>query len=140
MYNDILDAVTRKLDALFPEATVYTGGVEQGLTEPCFFVEFSEPSETPFLGARYFRSTGMSIQYLPGEVEHPARELNRVLDALMESMEYVSTADGSLLRGTKRRGEPKDGVLNFFVHYDRFGLRAGKSEDPMEHITIKGKE
>ena len=137
MYNNIMDAVTRKLDALFPEITVYTSGVEQGLIEPCFFVGFLEPSESPLLGNRYFRSTGMSIQYLPGEIEKPARELNHVLEILMESMEYLSLADGSLMRGTRRSGEPKDGVLNFFVNYDRFGLRAGKTEDPMENITVK---
>ncbi|MEY8357072.1 DUF6838 family protein [Lachnospiraceae bacterium 54-53] len=137
MYNDIMDAVTRKLDALFPEVTVYTSGVEQGLIEPCFFVGFLEPSEKPLLANRYFRSTGMSIQYLPGEVENPAWELNRVLDILMESMEYLSLADGSLIRGTKRSGELRDGVLNFFVNYDRFGLRTGKTEDSMENITVK---
>lgn len=137
MYNDIMDAVTRKLDTLFPEITVYTSGVEQGLIEPCFFVGFLEPSEKPLLGPRYFRSTGMSIQYMPGETEQPSRELNRVLDMLMESMESLSLADGSLMRGTKRSGEPKDGVLNFFVNYDRFGLRTGKTEDPMENIIVK---
>ncbi|MDR2024385.1 MAG: hypothetical protein LBQ71_14330 [Hungatella sp.] len=137
MYNDIMDAVTRKFDTIFPEITVYTGGVEQGLIEPCFFVAFLEPSEKPMLGNRYFRSTGMSIQYLPGEIEKPAREMNRVLDILMESMEYLSLADGSLMRGTKRSGEPRDGVLNFFVNYDRFGLRTGETEDPMENITVK---
>ncbi len=137
MYNDIMDAVTRKLDALFPEITVYTNGVEQGLIEPCFFVGLLEPSEKPLLGHRYFRSTGVSIQYLPGEVEQPARELNRALDILIESMEYLSLADGSLMRGTKRSGEPRDGVLNFFVDYDRFGMRTGNTEDPMENITVK---
>jgi hypothetical protein len=137
MYNDIMDAVTRKLDSLFPETTVYTSKVDQGLTEPCFFVGFLEPSEKSLLGQRYFRSTGMYIQYMPGEMEQPAKELNRVLDVLMESMEYISLADGSLMRGTKRNGEPKDGVLNFFVNYDRFGLRTGKTEDPMENIIVK---
>lgn len=137
MYNNIMTAVTRKLDVLFPDVTIYESGVEQGLIEPCFFVGFLEPSEKALLGARYFRSIGMSIQYLPGEVEKPARELNRVLDILMESMEYLSLADGSMMRGTKRSGEPKDGVLNFFINYGRFGLRAGKTEDPMENITVK---
>ena len=42
MYNEIMDAVTKQLSALFPpEAgyTVYTDAVEQGLSEPCFFVQ-----------------------------------------------------------------------------------------------------
>lgn len=137
MYNDIMDAVTRKLDTLFPEVTIYTSKVEQGLTEPCFFVGFLEPLERSLLGQRYFCGTGMSIQYMPGEIEQPNRELNRVLDKLMESMEYLHAVDGTVMRGTKRTGETKDGVLNFFVNYDRFGLRTGKVEESMENITVK---
>lgn len=137
MYNDIMDAVTRKLDTLFPEATVYTSKVDQGLIEPCFFVGFLEPSEKPLLGQRYLRSTGMYIQYMPEEMERPTRELNRVLEILMESMEYLSLADGSLMRGTRRSGVSRDGILSFFVNYDRFGLRTGKTEEAMDNITVK---
>lgn len=137
MYNDIMDAVTRKLDLLFPETTVYTSGVEQGLIEPCFFVGFLEPSERPLLGHRYFCSTGMSIQYLPGEVEQPARELNGVMEILMDSLEYLTLPDGSLMRGTKRSGELRDASLTFFVNYDRFKMRTGKTEAPMENIKIR---
>jgi hypothetical protein len=137
MYNDIMDAVTRKLDTLFPETTVYTSKVDQGLIEPCFFVGFLEPSEKALLGQRYFRSTGMYVQYMPEEMEQPARELNRVLEILMESMEYLSLADGSLMRGTRRSGVSRDGVLSFFVNYDRFGLRTGKTEEAMDNITVK---
>lgn len=136
MYNEIMDAVTRKLDTLFPEMTVYTSKVEQGLKEPCFFVGFLDPSETPLLGTRYFRSTGIYIQYLPGEGEQRTRELNRVLGVLMESMEYLSLADGTLIRGTKRSGEFKEKVLTFFVNYDRFGRRTGKEMESMNQITM----
>ena len=136
MYNEIMDAVTRKLDTLFPEMTVYTSKVEQGLKEPCFFVGFLDPSEKPLLGTRYFRSTGIYIQYLPEEGEQRTRELNSVLGVLMESMEYLSLADGTLIRGTKRSGEFKEKVLTFFVNYDRFGRKAGKEMESMNQITM----
>lgn len=136
MYNEIMDAVTRKLDTLFPEMTVYTSKVEQGLKEPCFFVGFLDPSEKPLLGTRYFRSTGIYIQYLPEEGEQRTRELNSVLGVLMESMEYLSLADGTLIRGTKRSGEFKEKVLTFFVNYDRFGRRTGKDMESMNQITM----
>jgi len=136
VYNEIMDAVTRKLDTLFPEMTVYTSKVEQGLKEPCFFVGFLDPSEKPLLGTRYFRSTGIYIQYLPEEGEQRTRELNSVLGVLMESMEYLSLADGTLIRGTKRSGEFKEKVLTFFVNYDRFGRRTGKDMESMNQITM----
>ena len=56
MLNEIMNAVTRRLDELFGDGyTIYTDGVEQGLKEPCFFVQFLEPSEKPMIGRRYFR-------------------------------------------------------------------------------------
>ena len=45
MLNDIMDAVTRRLNELFGDGyEIYTDAVEQGLKEPCFFVQFLEPS------------------------------------------------------------------------------------------------
>ena len=51
MYNDILDAVTRRLNELFgDDYEIYTDPVKQGLTEPCFFVQILEPTEKPMIG------------------------------------------------------------------------------------------
>ena len=81
MLNEIMNAVTRRLDELFGDGyTIYTDGVEQGLKEPCFFVQFLEPSEKPMIGRRYFKQTDMCIQYMPGDIPQIARELNRVSD------------------------------------------------------------
>lgn len=138
MLNDIMDAVTGKLDELFPTCTIYTDEVEQDLQEPCFFVGFLEPSETPMLGQRYFRSTGVSIQYLPGESEAVSRELARAADTLMDGMEYIRLPDGPLLRGTRMKGNASDGVLNFFVNYNMFVIKEKEQEEVMEKLDVKG--
>ena len=60
MLNEIMDAVTGRLYELFGDGyTIYTDRVKQGLEEPCFFVQFLEPSEKPMIGRRYFRRTDM---------------------------------------------------------------------------------
>ena len=97
MYNEIMDAVTKQLSELFPSEsgyTIYTDAVEQGLSEPCFFVQFLEPSEKPMLGPRYYRSNAMAIQYLPGEQPQSSRKLNQVLDILMENMRVIEIKNG----------------------------------------------
>lgn len=139
MLNDIGDAVTRKLDELFPDFHIYTGAVEQGLTEPCFFVAFLEPSEKALTGRRYYRQTSMSIQYLPGAVADVSRELNRAADILMEGLEYVTMADGSLLRGTNRsvRPDSAEEVLTFLVDYNMFVVRQKEPEARMDGIETK---
>lgn len=139
MLNDIMDAVTRRLDELFGDGyTIYTDGVEQGLEEPCFFVQFLEPSEKPMIGSRYYRQTDMCIQYMPEDTQQTSRELNRVSDILMNGMEYITLTDGNLLRGTgmKVRMEVRmeDGVLTFFVSYNMFVMKPKPQEEPMEGL------
>lgn len=136
MLNEIMDAVTRKLDGLFPDCRIYTDETEQGLEEPCFFVAFLEPSEKPVIGRRCFRQTGMTIQYLPGENPEISREFNRVSDLLMDGLEYVTLEDGCLIRGTGRSARPDvaEKVLTFLVSYNLFTMKSGTVEDEMEQM------
>lgn len=139
MQNEIMDAVTRKLFALFGGGyAIYTGSVEQELEEPCFFVAFLEPSNKPLLGRRYRRIYDMSIQYFPQEKRQPARELNEVADRLLDGMEYVRLADGSMRRGTGMKSHTSDGVLTFFVTYDMFGTKPAPEVETMGSFCMKG--
>lgn len=139
MYNEIMDAVTKQLSVLFPpEAgyTIYTDAVEQGLSEPCFFVQFLEPSEKPMIGPRYYRKNAMCIQYLPGDIAKSSRELNRVLDILMEQMRMIELKSGRKINGTDRSGRIDDDVLTFFVQYNGFDIRENVQEDAMSEIRV----
>ena len=136
MLNEIMNAVTRRLDELFGDGyTIYTDGVEQGLKEPCFFVQFLEPSEKPMIGRRYFRQTDMCIQYMPGDIPQIAMELNRVSDILMDGMEYITLSDSNLLRGTGRSHRSESGVLSFFVSYNMFVVKGQPQEESMEELS-----
>lgn len=138
MYNDIMDAVTRRLDVLFGEETaIYTDGVEQGLQKPCFFVGFLEPSERQIIGQRYYRDTGVYIQYIPEETGQKRRTLNLVSDILMDGMEYITLEDGSLLRGTARKVKVSEGVLSFFVNYNMFVWKGSLKEEEMGQAEFK---
>lgn len=138
MQNEIMDAVTRRLFELFGSGyTIYTDNVEQGLEEPCFFVSFLKPSNEPLLGRRYRRIYGMGIQYFPQDGQ-PAKELGRVTERLMDGMEYITLADGSLRRGREMSASTADGVLTFLVTYDVFGLKPVPETEPMEELAVKG--
>lgn len=137
MLNDIMDAVTRRLNELFGDGyEIYTDAVEQGLKEPCFFVQFLEPSEKPMIGQRYYRQTDMCIQYMAGDIPQLSRELNRAAEILMDGMEYITRSDGSLLRGTGRsvRMDMEGKVLSFFVSFNMFVLKMKPEREPMEGL------
>ncbi len=135
MLNDIMDAVTGRLYELFGDRyTIYTDDVKQGLEEPCFFVQFLEPSEKPMIGRRYFRRTDMCIQYMPGDIPQISEELNRVSDILMDGMEYITLSDSGLLHGTNRSHRAEEGVLSFFVSYNMFVMKPEPQEASMEGL------
>lgn len=140
MVNDIMDAVTRKLGELFGAGTViYTNPAEQGITEPGFFVSLQESSRKSMLGRRYFQETGFCVQYIPEKTEPDrSRELNRVAEVLFEGLEYITLADGSLIRGTARRYQTEKGVLNFFVSYNMFLTAQEEEKKRMETIVWRG--
>lgn len=139
MLNDIMDAVTRRLDALFGDGhTIYADGVKQSLEEPCFFVQFLEPSEKPMIGRRYYRQTDMCIQYMPVDTQQTSRELNRVSDILMDGMEYITLTDGNLLRGTgmKVRMNMDENVLTFLVSYNMYIIKKKQEEETMDDVKV----
>lgn len=141
MINSIIESTSISLNAEFGEGyTNYTESVEQGLTEPCFFIFCLNPENRQFLGRRYFRETPMCIQYFPADKDHAKEECNAVMERLFSCLEYI-TVNGDLMRGTKMKGEVVDGVLNFFVNYDFFFCKAA---DPIpmgileQDINAKG--
>lgn len=136
MYNKILDAVMKKLGDLFPEAQITADplGMERKL--PCFEVSITQAEEKPVTGNRYFRSVSISIMYYPKDSEYVSRDRNQVLDTLMDNLEYITAADGSIIRGSMRTGKSQEEALTFQTDYEMYVLKSSKSEDSMEDIKL----
>lgn len=88
------------------------------------------------IGTRYYRKNAMCIQFLPGDIAKPSRELNRVLDILMEQMRRIELKNGRKINGTDRSGRIDDSVLTFFVQYNAYGIRETMQEDDMSEIKV----
>lgn len=139
MINSIIDAISITLNAEFgDDYKIYTEDIEQGLKEPCFFVQCINPTNDRFLGNKYKRTHQFCIQYFPSS-EDKYSECMSVTDRLFVALDIV----GDEWMGTKMNGEVVDGVLHFFVNYDTFAYRT-KEETPMETIehqsNVKGDE
>lgn len=132
MINSITEAISAAVNAEFgDDYTIYTEAVEQGLTEPCFFVLCVSSSNRVFIGKKYFRENGFCVQYLPQNKDAPLEECRAVAERLYSALEYVSL-DGDLTRGTKMNYQITDGVLSFFVNYDMFVFYKTAETDSME--------
>lgn len=126
----LLESIAIALNKTFgDDFTVYQEKVEQGLREPCFFVQCLETSRTLFRGNRYFCTHTISVQYFPASREKPKAECEIVAQRLFDALERLPLRDGqATVRGKSMSCQVIDGVLNFFVEYDCFEKKKVKTE------------
>lgn len=118
MLNDIITGIAKALGATFgSEYRVYKNDVQQGLTEPCFFVSTLKPEQTQLLGDRAIWRNPFDILFFPREPS-TNEELYNVATRLMYGLRYITLPDGDLLRGRSISYQVIDGVLHFFVTYN----------------------
>ncbi|WP_024346918.1 phage tail terminator family protein [Lacrimispora indolis] len=137
MYNEIMEGILKRLRELFPETRIGTIPLGEGIAEPYFEVGFLETSEKPVNGQRYFRSVSVYVKYYCQDPEQRLKDRNLVLEILMDKLEYITLEDGSLIRGSSRKGKYEEAALNFLVDYQVYILKARESQESMEDIKIK---
>jgi len=141
MINKIIDGICMALNLEFgDEYEIYTESIEQGLEEPCFFINCLNPTSDLFIGNKYWRTNQFCVQYFPSTNE-PYKECNEVQERLYDCLELIEVNE-ELVRGSKMNGEIIDGVLNFFVNYDVFVRKVGIPGEFIGEIdyTIRPKE
>lgn len=141
MTDALFSAVSRAIYSHFGDKyTIYSESVEQGLSEPCFFIQCLKSSLSRQLGNHFLRENLFCIQFFPQNKLSPLIECHDVSDSLMQCLEYVSL-DGQLLRGSKMNYEIHDGVLNFFVNFNFFAVMDKSIKSPkmerLDKIVLK---
>lgn len=139
MVNNIIDAISIKLDSVFNvESNVYRiyadTDVIQDLEEPCFFIAVLQPSQKPYPIGRYYRAHPFDVHFFPAE-NYDNAALIGMADELFEVLEYVTMTNGDLIRGAEMSYNIVDGVLHFFVSYNMF-LRTENTAENMETLDI----
>lgn len=133
MINSIIDSIAIALHAEFGNAyRIYTENVEQGLKEPCFFIQCIHSSSEQTLDRRYHRRHQLCITYFPETKDEERKEIQKVIDRLYLCLEYVAM-DG-WIRGIGMHTEIVDDVLSFFVNYDYFVHRI-EEMNPMQGVS-----
>lgn len=134
MINSIVNAITTALNAEFgDDYRIYTEKIEQGLKEPCFFVQCINPTNERFLGNRYKRTNQFCIQYFPSTEE----KYSECMD-VTEKLFFVLDNLNNEWMGTNMKSNITDDILSFFVTYTTFVYRT-KEHTPMETIEHQGR-
>lgn len=121
MINKIINGICLALSSNFGEdREIYTEAVEQGLEDGSFAIVCLNPTNSRFLGERYYRTNQFCIHYFP-KTNEPNSECLEILEDLYNVLELIDV-DGDLVRGTNMSSEMDGGVLHFFVNYDFFTI------------------
>lgn len=134
MISEIITAISLRLNEVYPNITVTMEQVEQGLQEPCFFIEVLEPIRTPLVGQRWQQDTLVDIHLFDSEAENI--QFYTIAEELFAYLEYITLPDGNMLRGTSMHFAVNDGVLHFFVTYTVFLYRK-KEKEQMEVLHLE---
>ncbi|MFC3788361.1 DUF6838 family protein [Paenibacillus sp. GCM10012307] len=138
--NDVRHAVSRALDAAFPDVPIYGEEIKQGLDPPCFFVKLFPVVQERQQGRRYIRQHTFDIHFFPrgfetGRTETANEDIHQLSDMLYDVMEYIDC--NGMIRGSGLRHEVVDGVLHFFVSYDLHVLRQRPASSPMQAMDME---
>lgn len=112
----------------------YIEHIEQGLNEPCFFIQSLKPGIKKYPGKRYFKQNSFCIQYFPKS--HTKAEMYAVGENLLMLLETVPYETGSI-RGTNMSYEIVDNILNFFVNYNFFVRKPDEEIPRMETMKLR---
>lgn len=118
--NEIINGISIRINELFGDSyKIYDYNVEQGLDNPCFFIEIVNAMETPLLMSRRFRQTHFMITYFPSDTEENG-QMYDVAETLADGLRFIELEDGSILRGYEMSYsvDYSEEVLHFEVHFD----------------------
>ncbi len=117
MIKAVLDAVCIKLSEVYGDShRIYTESVEQGLVEPCFFVQLVDASKRRLNASRQSTLVPLVIHHFSGTAE-PDYD---VADELFDVLNIIRTDRGARYRGTDFHIDTVDDVVQVFITYEAY--------------------
>lgn len=89
------------------------------------------------MGGRSFQQSRFCIRFFP-DASQGNQDLYRMLNVLMDGLEYITLKDGSILHGTGQSGRMEAEILNYFVSYNLFLTRQEEPTELMGSVEVKG--
>lgn len=136
MINNIIEAISIRLHALFPSSEIYPENIEQGLSEDSFLIMCINPSSVQRLGNLGKWNIPFDILFFPAGGR---RQMNDTAEKLFANMDPIDLMDGTSIHASSMRYEITDNVLHFFVNYNTLVLADRQREELMDDVELKEK-
>lgn len=141
MVNKIVAGIANKLYSVYPSSEIYQNDISQGLTPPAFFINVVSSSVRPLSNSRHYMECILDVMYFPEE-EGDNAAMHQIGGDLLDHMEMIELADGTMLRGTGKSFSITDSVLHFLVSYNQTLTKERGSDPKMAtqttNISVKG--
>lgn len=135
MVNSLIEAISSSLASEFGAGYEFYREVKnQGLKEPCFFIQCLDSSELLLRGNMRVKQSQFCIHYFPNDTRHENKECYKVAERLFSYLEVMKTEEGAI-RGTQARYRITGGVLQFFITYNQLYLRLNNLVPQMEEAS-----
>ena len=139
MINEIISGLTNGIYEEFGSGyKIYTEDVEQGLSEPCFFIAVLDARQVRIIGNRYMLTAVLDVHYFPS-TKAKNKEMQDVASRLYKVLERITFLDGDMLNGFELKWEAVDEVLHFFVTYKPTMNYLAAPEEDMGEVTVVAK-
>lgn len=141
MFNDLIDAISKRLLEYFPESVpnIYSENIEQGFSEPCFYISLINSTNKNKLGPGRSKRYKFDIMYFNNNLGND--DLNTMGDKLSTVLEDIQIGD-ALIHGFDIEYEVKDNKLHLFVEYPVLASyeveKVSKMASLKERIDING--
>jgi phage protein len=141
MFNDLIDAISKRLLEYFLESVpnIYSENIEQGFSEPCFYISLINSTNKNKLGPGRSKRYKFDIMYFNNNLGND--DLNTMGDKLSTVLEDIQIGD-ALIHGFDIEYEVKDNKLHFFVEYPVLASyeveKVSKMASLKERIDING--
>lgn len=136
MINDIISGITNGIYQEFGSGyKIYTENIEQGLTEPCFFIAVLEAQQTRIIGNRYMLTAVLDVHYFPA-TKAKNKEMQEAAQRLHSILQRITLLDGDMLNGFDLNWETVEDVLHFFVSYKPTVKYQQAAEEAMAEVTV----
>lgn len=139
LINTILEAIAVTLQAEFGDGyEVLLEEKKENMLKPCFLLQCTNSIKKPYLRKGYFRQNQFCIQFIPISGEQEQSQSYAAAERLFSCLKCL-TVDDHPVTGTNMKYEMTNGVLHFFVNYDKLVYERNDLEPAMEGISSKTK-
>lgn len=135
MIDQIITGIATVIAGLYPDCTVYTEPVEQGLVEPAFYIRCIDVDQRDRIAGRFIHSMPFEVVYFPLD---GLSDIYATLSVLLANLRVIELPDGTKIRGIEISGKPIDGEGHIFVTYDVTMKSVEAAPELMEELKITG--